>query len=908
MSGENIQPLDYGIATVTGGFIGAGLGWAGNRFAGDDIEAAAMLERRNALVAEKAQFTEAARTQLGERATVEEVAEQAQALEQQSYLDMLKYALADIPENQKLGSSEPLEIGPELLARVNQTGDVEGIRVEAERQMVEDAIARALLITDDVDVDTEALQTILAKVGMESPAGRLLQSESPVYRAVGMLLVENAQGAAGRRRSAAVTQHIRENAYNKVMSNYDALSRQYSASIGIGPVRNAVNGEGNNAFNRAVMMEIEQRNGSAAGTRFSDNPYVNEAADNVETGMTMMRHEQQTVNVIGAERLGTTPDASRGHITHKLSPEAVLNLPAAAAKRVRAVFSRQFQQIEGFDKEFADDLAKDYVNRGRLKAHGHHAVPVDVSSPEASEIIRDVLKGKGIEGAELEDLMGKFARGGASHTKKRLKLDLTEDIGDGKQLIDLFVTDVPQLYRSYARRVSGDVALAQYGVMGQPGLDVLKRAGMQSGATPAETDAFDQIISEFLNTPYGKGRNSVVLDNVRAATSAARLGGMVFTQQAEWANVIPVLGIRGMLNGIAAMPRMAREIRELVKTGKTDNAILRDWDQMGGGMGMDDYHNTRMFDVKDNEVEAFNGSSSGLLTRMIRGASHANMVLSGQRLTMAVQTRGLSEGILKKAFRYVAEGSNTTALDDMGIDATLRKAIAEDMDRVAVFDKKGKLVALNMREGKALTPQLVNQMHQAIERGSAQMIQRTFIGETGAWAHDSLLKSFFQFRTFGLTSVEKQWGRNKKNYGTAKAVSIVVGAASIAMPIYMARVGLNAMSKAEDEREEYLDRNLTPLALTRATLNYVSSAGLAGDAADLMALAATGILGDDTLEEVGLGDVTGRMGQNAGTLQGFVPGFGLVNDAAKLDPSALPGGNLPYVRPVRDGIEQLFDD
>ena len=48
--------------------------------------------------------------------------------------------------------------------------------------------------------------------------------------------------------------------------------------------------------------------------------------------------------------------------------------------------------------------------------------------------------------------------------------------------------------------------------------------------------------------------------------------------------------------------------------------------------------------------------------------------------------------------------------------------------------------------------------------------QRTYVGETGAWAHSGLLKLLAQFRTFSLTSVEKQWGRNVHNYGALKSV------------------------------------------------------------------------------------------------------------------------------------------
>ncbi len=38
---------------------------------------------------------------------------------------------------------------------------------------------------------------------------------------------------------------------------------------------------------------------------------------------------------------------------------------------------------------------------------------------------------------------------------------------DPPKMVDLYDTDIVSLYRSYARRMSGEVALAQYGIMGR---------------------------------------------------------------------------------------------------------------------------------------------------------------------------------------------------------------------------------------------------------------------------------------------------------------------------------------------------------------------------------------------------------------------------------------------------------
>lgn len=170
-----------------------------------------------------------------------------------------------------------------------------------------------------------------------------------------------------------------------------------------------------------------------------------------------------------------------------------------------------------FDAKFAKKLAKKYLERAEDAAKGGYDVPMNLRSPEAADIVYDALKAMNVDEAELTKLMGKFARGGADFTKRRLKLNLQAKIDDGMVLRDLFNTDLSGLYRGYARRVAGEVSLAQYGIMGKKGLNELRKAITSSGGTADDMKAFDQIASEFLNTPFGSN-NHRYMDNILAAS------------------------------------------------------------------------------------------------------------------------------------------------------------------------------------------------------------------------------------------------------------------------------------------------------------------------------------------------------------------------------------------------------
>lgn len=910
-TGEHITPGEYGVNAVAGLLIGASLGAIANRGAADEV---AYRDAQQLHKAQREQYEAAVsevQTELGPNASPEEVTEAVKQRVIRDHRDLLEYALADIPEDQRIMVSEDILTADENFAKqIAEANDLESVSDITERAMIAETIARAERLVDNGQIDEKALNTILAKVGQESTAGRLLLSESPVARAVGLSLLENAQGAGGRRRSAAITMATRERTYVETFSGYDAISRIYQKNhSGVSRVRNALDGSSNNQFNREVMLEVERRGKPNYSPH--QNPMVRQAADLFEDGMDMMRLEQQHVGTVGAARLG---DSSVGYVPHRLDPRKLLELDSTQQAKVRSILAAQFRDVEGWDADFSDKLASKYLERGIDAAAGRYHVPFNLHSPEAGEMVRDALEALNIGPEEMGKLMGKFSRGGAGHTKKRLRLDLEEEIGDGRQLVDLFVTDMPLLYRSYARRTAGEVALAQYGVMGKKGLTILSKAITATGGKPKDIEAFDQIASEFLNTPYGTNQHAW-MDNVRIATSASRLGGMGFTQFAEFGNAIPSLGVQAAFRGVKAMPRLMNEVRGLAKGVGEPNPMLKDIDLMNGTLGLDDYHTSRMFDVRDNEIALYNQETMGVFSRAVRGGAHANMVMSGHRMVMATQIRGMAEQIINKAVKYAKSGADDTALRDMGFSDEILAAMRKNMDNIAEFDGKGELVKLNLLNSK-LKPQQIAEISQAVERGASQIIQRTYVGETGKWAHDGFLKLLTQFRTFSVTSVEKQWGRNLKNYGALKSSMYLLGAMSFAAPIHMARVQSKMVAMDDAKAKQYAEDNLNAIALTRATLNYASSGGLLGDIMDVGAGVFSNYGGDFGER---FGDAYSPRGGRADQLIGGViaPGAGLVQDVyqgvmegnpEKLVRS-LPGSNLPYVSPfVRAGFDAIEDE
>jgi hypothetical protein len=922
-SGRSQTGTDYLISGVTGLALGGAL-YPLTKPSGalDDSLTVATDDILRAARAEAADTLDMAKGRAGPEASKEQIVQEVRTIQTERVRGELEASLADVGDESKFLTADEENIltrTPGAQAAQIAKSGLDAVDDAGERALVAEITARSEQIVANNPIDAAGLQgRVLQSVGQESTGLTMLRSKSPVMQAAAIQLLETTTGAGGRRRTAAMSQVVRERVYMRHMIEYEQMFNQWRKAEGKGWLAAHLNKDVRDQFDREVFFEVEKRYGQKAGTRFTNNNAVARAADAWERGMAQMAAEQRHVGTLGSLRL---PTSSVGYMRHVIESRQVMKMDDAERRTVEGILAKQFNALneysyidkvtkekvtKNFDPAFSRKLAKAYLTKAMRRGNGSYDVPVNIHSSEGADIIDDALKGlSGLDDASREAILGKFSRGGASYTKGRLRLDLTAPIGPNKVLGDLFRQDIMGLYRTYARRASGEVALAQYGVYGKKGLDLMREAAERTGASANELKAFDQVAAEFLNTPYRNAVRHAFMDNVRIATSAARLGGMGFTQLGEYSNGLAALGAARVMSSIKSMPRLAGEVRAAARGEKVNNPILASIDDLGGSLGSDAYQMTRMFDLPDQEVQLYNDMTVGLAGRFLRGGSHMVSVMSGHRIITGVQTRGMAEQIVRKAVGYIKNGKESKALLDMGFTREVQADIRKNLSSIAKFDKRGKLVSLDLMAGD-LDPNLMMSFRDSVERGASQIIQRTYTGETGAWAHNDFLKLLFQFRTFSLTSIEKQWGRNQKNYGAIRSFAILMGAMSFAMPIHMARLNVQMIGKSEEERKKIADERMSAIALGRATLNYASSAGLLGDVLDVAAGFAsnTGLIDEDLAVAF-----TGG-GQGRQSVSGLVPGLGMADDLLKGTvggqfeklPKLLPGSNLPMVTPLVNGL------
>ena len=757
-------------------------------------------------------------------------------------------------------------------------------------------------------IDKEKTKTIMKNslFNMATPGLQLALSDHPVAQWASRFLVENTMGGSGRQVTAAIRKAQYElefvGAGNNVM---DQAFESWKARQGIGAAQGLANdlfkGDLLDAFDRKVYAEIENRRW---GKPTSQDPDVIRAADAQQVQYERMLRAQKDNKTVGWAML---PDNSVGYITHSFNAGKLGTMSNARRETLRLVIRDQMVDILGFDTKFADKMSGGYMNHARTNANGGHEIPANVLDPHAAEYIRQAAQAAGMTEDEIHALGKKLSAGGPSHTKKRLNLDLTKEYTDAEgtfTLMDMMNTDVRSLLKNQARRVAGEVGVTQQGVHGSAGLKLMEEAlhYTENGKVDTETvRAFQQVSAELLGRPYGD-KMPTLAEGAMTVNAAASLGQMVIPQIAETLNMATILGLSSTMKGIASLPRMIGEVRKLARGEKVEG-LLSSMEVPGGEFGMNAYRLVTRWDSPSAMYDTVGRDQLGTVDKLIRAAGHNLGKLSFHRVVQAAQVRASAEQITQKALKYIRDGVQDKALADMGISPELSARIKTELPRIAEFDAAGNTVSLDMH--KAEDTEAVEQFISAVHRGNGQIIQRSYVGEIGPWQHNTLGKLLTQFRTFPITAMEKQWGRQRGLHGAARAMSMVVAVAPFAVPIYLAKVALNAIGR--DDPDAYIDSMTKPLALAKGTINYLGMLGLAPDVLDGMT--ATPVLGTAIKQATGSED--NKRPGTAGGLGSVIPIVGRADrtlqalqgeGGAKALAQTLPFSNLPYVAPFVNAL------
>lgn len=784
------------------------------------------------------------------------------------------------------------------------TMDVTDVRGRAEQKAIAQLIYDSEKWLESNPQDLDKMRTIMknALFDARTPGLILAESDNPVLKAVAGILVENTMGGSGRNVTAALrkAQWEREFVGNSVVAIGSHYETYRNKRLGVmkGIADDLGEARTRKEFNDAVYMEVNAR---SLKQELNSAPEVKAAADALEVSYERMLKAQKDVRTVG---WGALPDNSVGYMPRVTDKRMWLTLSTERKQALHKALAEQFVERGDMDEAFAQRVASKYIDHISTNANGGHEIPANVHDPMALDYVQEAMKAAGMTEAEVREFASRMARGGPSHTKARLDLDVLKEYKDAEgktfRLMDIMETDPVELLRGQARRVSGEVALTQHGVMGSAGLKLLRRAAEKAQkASDANhvkgMEAFDQVAAEMLGRPFGD-EMPTWMEGALTANAASNLGFMGWMQMGELINTATGLGVLDTMKMVADFPRLMQEVKVLAKGGKVENGILGSLEVSGAEFGLAGYKMVTQYDNPSSVHAAVGRQDSGTLIKGVRVMGHKLGTVSLHRIIQATQVRGVAEQITKKSLRFINEGKESKALADMGFTPAMVERIKAELPRIAKFDANGTLASLDMT--KASDPALMGDYIATINRGAGQLIQDTFIGEKGKWQHSNLGKVMTQFRSFPITAMEKQWGRMRGMHGAPAALGIIMAAAPLAFAMYAARTAINAIGRPD--ADEYIEKQFQPLAVGRGLMNYIGALGLAPDMMDALTAVA---VPDDIKKEWGLQN---RAGQSP-TVGGIVPivGYGdtWLKAANNLDnphalARALPFSNAPWTVPL----------
>lgn len=559
-------------------------------------------------------------------------------------------------------------------------------------------------------------------------------------------------------------------------------------------------------------------------------PIIRQMSEMLDRQYDMMRKAQIQSRVSG---FGNLPNTSAGYQPWAISPRKWKALTDPQKRAYQRALSEEVQNKHGWDEEFSDFFARQYIDQVNKWVNGGvHASAMPNES--AVDVLSKALKARGMPDGEILKHLRDFTTGGRRQTKGRLERNLLTPYSDGAggtiTLADIMETDALALLQRQSRKVSGEVALARHGITSDAELRLVRTAMEHTGATRQELVAFDQTTAELLGRPVGDATPAFI-DNLRAMTSLVQLGGMGWAQLSETANMVSAFGVTGMLKKVPEFRRIMAEVRALARGEKVDNPVLEGLDEFYGAIGMQNYRNTFAHQMGDPHEVAFGRDSIGSIAKLIRGGQHLQGKLSFWRHINAVQQRSVAEMAVNKGLQYIRNGAESNALRDMGISDELARRVRKELNTVASFDEAGNVIRYEPHLGTDY--QAIKEFNDSIFRGVGQIIQETYVGETGKWAHSGYLKFLTQFRTYSIVGFEKQAMRQFMTHGAIKGTAILLAAVSVSAPIYAMRVLSQALLMPQDQREEFLEARLNPADLAVSALGYTALAGGARDVLDI---------------------------------------------------------------------------
>ena len=426
-----------------------------------------------------------------------------------------------------------------------------------------------------------------------------------------------------------------------------------------------------------------------------------------------------------------------------------------------------------------------------------------------------------------------------SRLKRRASFDEThEELIDNVSIkfSDLLDNNTEGIVGAYINQMSGHVAFARTGIKSKQDYqkilneirkgyelpEVAKKYKTRTGEIRKnfELSTLETIYKNIIGIPTEvniKGGTATILRNLRKYNYANVFNQVGFSQIPEMGNIIGTAGVRSFVKYIPEF----KNILTRAKDGKLSNEFLDEIETLISGTG-----SNRLIDSVINRSDDFAGMTSkvGKIEKTLDVATKITSDFSGFHAVDTLSRRLAAITSFDKLARHATGKLKLSSADikryrNIGFSDEELQSVFRNIKENSSFIEGGltgrKIRRLNVDNWD--DQDLVNKMSLYMNRHLRRVIQENNYGEMMAMGADgSLGKTLFQFRNFVTTAYSKQLlhGLHMRDF---TFFSSFMTSTMLAGLVYVGQQYAQAVGKTGEERDDFLERRLSPEAIGGAT-------------------------------------------------------------------------------------------
>jgi hypothetical protein len=505
------------------------------------------------------------------------------------------------------------------------------------------------------------------------------------------------------------------------------------------------------------------------------------------------------------------------------------------------------------EEELIGRLAKGFTRAITNRAHGLDDAAVRAMGSEDVETLMEVLtQDGGLSRADADAVLQRFKKtsdaGDDSRAKHRLLLDESFRLprvarkdgtvdDDGLGIEDLINMDASSNFLSYARHMSGIVALSRYRFK-DPGTGELLVNGFKSdgdfehykqlvrrrgaeliGEGKMTREQVDKDIAN-LDMAYSsiRGRPVNAAENtdfgwwsraIRKVNFTRIMNQVGFAQLSEIGATIGTLGVKAAASQVPAVRRMMSQSGEtILKSGLADD--LEVW--LGTGTERLLHRNNYQLDETTGLAEVNAGRWRERVDGALNRVNNVTSEISGMRQANIMLERWTSASIVQKFANMAASGKGMSKarLADLGLDEAMTDRVFKMLNEPGNMEyAKGVITGRKVTRahfGNWADKEAREAFLAAADRMSRQIIQRNDIGNMIPWMSHPAAKMLMQFRTFMVGAYTKQTLK-ALHFRDGAAIGSALGTMAMGGAAYVAQTKIQGIGRSD--RQEWEDKRLS---------------------------------------------------------------------------------------------------